>query len=202
MVLQWFDMKLYPDSWITWTRNSTYIFVEVDICFTFKPHGFLEHKTPNCKIGWARFNLPLAINTNIFFQFQATSKYQRWTSTKTIRHLMHAYIFYNIGLSSKNCYSWTREIHMVRTMRIIVCTRRTINRSLGKPKNLLPFKVQSVIKEGRSRSVICHYSIYWSSRIIRLLSPLQQKFIPIDPWQDGPLRKYCMYNVDYLKAWT
>jgi len=37
---------------------------------------------------------------------------------------------------------------MVRTMKIIVYTRRTINGSLGKPKNLSPLKVQNMIKEG------------------------------------------------------
>jgi hypothetical protein len=32
-----------------------------------------------------------------------------------------------------------REIHMVMMMRIIFCTRRIVNGSLGRPKNLLPF---------------------------------------------------------------
>jgi hypothetical protein len=44
---------------------------------------------------------------------------------------------------------------MVKTTRIIVYTRKTISGSFGKPKNLLPLKVQSVIKEGRSGHVIC-----------------------------------------------
>jgi hypothetical protein len=41
-----------------------------------------------------------------------------------------------------------REICMVRMMRIIVYTRRTIGGSLGRPKNLFPFEVWSIIKKG------------------------------------------------------
>jgi hypothetical protein len=49
-----------------------------------------------------------------------------------------------------------REIYIVRMMIIIVCTKRTMNGSLGRPKNLLPLEVWSRIRKGRSRSVICH----------------------------------------------
>jgi hypothetical protein len=35
-----------------------------------------------------------------------------------------------------------KEIHMVKMMKIIVCTKRTISGSLGKPKNLLPLEVE------------------------------------------------------------
>ncbi len=52
------------------------------------------------------------------------------------------YIVHNIGFSNKNGYSWTKKIHMVRTMGIIVSIKRTINKSLGRPKNLFPLKVQ------------------------------------------------------------
>ncbi len=48
------------------------------------------------------------------------------------------------------------KIHIVKTMKIIVYIRRTINVSLSRPKNLLPFKVWNVIWEGRFRCVICH----------------------------------------------
>jgi hypothetical protein len=53
-----------------------------------------------------------------------------------------------------NYYSWLKEIHKVRTMRIIFYTKRVINGTLGRPKNLLPFKVHNIIKEGRSKHVI------------------------------------------------
>jgi hypothetical protein len=69
---------------------------------------------------------------------------------------MHAYIPNNIGLNSRNYYSWMREIHMVKTMKIIVCIRRIISGSLGKPRNLLSLEVQNVIREGKSKHVICH----------------------------------------------
>jgi hypothetical protein len=49
-----------------------------------------------------------------------------------------------------------REIHMVKTMKIIVCIRRIISGSLGKPRNLLSLEVQNVIREGKSKHVICH----------------------------------------------
>jgi hypothetical protein len=49
-----------------------------------------------------------------------------------------------------------REIHMVKTMKIIVCIRRIISGSLGKPRNLLPLEVQNAIREGKSKHVICH----------------------------------------------
>jgi hypothetical protein len=51
-----------------------------------------------------------------------------------------------------------REIHMVRTMKIIICIERTIGMLLGRPKNLFPLKVWSAIKEGRSKHEICHNS--------------------------------------------
>jgi len=35
-----------------------------------------------------------------------------------------------------------KEIHTVKTMGIIVSTRRTINMSLGKPKNLFSLEVR------------------------------------------------------------
>jgi hypothetical protein len=126
-------MKLYPEPWVTWSMNSTYIFIKVDLCFTFKPWRFLKHRTSNCKIRWATFNSPLAINTNIFLQLQATLRYQRWTNTITTRLLLHAYIFDNIGLSNKNYYLWMKKIHTIRMMRIIVCTKRTINGSKPLP---------------------------------------------------------------------
>jgi len=47
--------------------NSTYKFVNVDPCFAFEPSGFLECRTLNCRIGWALFNMPLAINTIYLF---------------------------------------------------------------------------------------------------------------------------------------
>jgi hypothetical protein len=45
---------------------------------------------------------------------------------------------------------------MVKMMRIVVYTKRTINGSLGRPKNLLHLKVQNAIKEGKSKHAICH----------------------------------------------
>jgi hypothetical protein len=39
-------------------------------------------------------------------------------------------------------------------MRIIVCTKRIINRLFGRPKNLLPLKVWSMIRKGRFDHVI------------------------------------------------
>ncbi len=156
MMLKWAAMILYLETWVTWSSSSTYIFVKVDLCFAFKPHGFLECKTSNYRVGWVAFNPPLAINTNIFLQFHATLRYQRWIITRTTRWLLHAYIPNNIRLNNKNCYLWTREIHTVRRMKIIVCTRRIINESFGRPKNLLPLKVRSVIRKGRCRCAIYH----------------------------------------------
>jgi hypothetical protein len=49
-----------------------------------------------------------------------------------------------------------KEIHTVKTMRIIVYIRRTINESLGRSKNLLPLEVWNMIKERGSKCVICH----------------------------------------------
>jgi hypothetical protein len=49
-----------------------------------------------------------------------------------------------------------RKIHTVKMMIIIVYNKRTMNWLLGKPKNLLPLKVQSVIREGRSRHIVYH----------------------------------------------
>jgi hypothetical protein len=45
---------------------------------------------------------------------------------------------------------------MVKTIRIIVYTKRIISRSFGRPKNLLPLKVQIVIREGKFEHVIYH----------------------------------------------
>jgi hypothetical protein len=42
---------------------------------------------------------------------------------------------------SNNCYSSMRKFHMVKTMIIILYTKRIINESLGKPKNLFPLKM-------------------------------------------------------------
>jgi len=77
---------------------------------------------------------------------------------RSVPQLLHAYIPNNIGLNNMNYYSWTRKIHMVKTMIIIVSTKRTINKSLNKPKNFLPFEVRNAIEEGRSKCVICHNS--------------------------------------------
>ncbi len=65
MVLKWFDMKLYPEPWVTWRKSSIYIFVKVDFCFAFKPHGFLKCRILNYKIWWAMFN-PYWPPTQIF----------------------------------------------------------------------------------------------------------------------------------------
>jgi hypothetical protein len=46
-----------------------------------------------------------------------------------------------------NYYSRTRKIHTIKTMKIIVYTKRTINGSLDRSKNLLPLEVQNVIRE-------------------------------------------------------
>jgi hypothetical protein len=43
-----------------------------------------------------------------------------------------------------------KKIHMVTTMRIIICTKRIVSKSLGIPKNLLPFEVWSTIRKGIS----------------------------------------------------
>ncbi len=82
MVLEWLDVILYLETWITLNKSSIYKFIKVDICFVFELNGFLECRTLNYKIGWAMFNMPLAINTNIFLQFQSTSRYQRWQFTR------------------------------------------------------------------------------------------------------------------------
>jgi hypothetical protein len=37
--------------------------------------------------------------------------------------------------------SWMKEIYIIRTMIIILCTKRTINELLGRPKNLFPLEV-------------------------------------------------------------
>jgi hypothetical protein len=52
------------------------------------------------------------------------------------------YIVHNIGLNNKNYYSWMREIHIVKTMGIIINTKKTIDKSLGKPQNLFSFEVR------------------------------------------------------------
>ncbi len=67
VVFEWFVVIFNLETWVTWNRNSAYIFVKVDPCFAFKPNGFLECWTLNCKILWASFNMPLAINTNFSF---------------------------------------------------------------------------------------------------------------------------------------
>ncbi len=67
---------------------------------------------------------------------------------------------------------------MIKTMKIIVCTKRIVRKLLSKSKNLFPLKVQSAIREGRSRHVICQNS-YQFNRIIGLLGPPQQIIIPI-----------------------
>jgi hypothetical protein len=51
------------------------------------------------------------------------------------------YIIHNIGFNNKNSYSWAREIHIVKTMGIIVNARKTISRSFGRPKNLFSLEV-------------------------------------------------------------
>ncbi len=66
MVFKWCNSILYPKTWVTGNKNSTYIFVKIGFYFAFEPHDFLECRTLNCKIGWATFNMPLAINTNNF----------------------------------------------------------------------------------------------------------------------------------------
>ncbi len=92
--------------------------------------------------------------------------------------LSHEYIFHNIWFSSRIGYSWTREIHTIGTMGIIISTRRTINMSFGKPKNLFFFEVQKVICERWPRHVIFHnYRKF--SKITQPLGPPQQQFIPI-----------------------
>jgi hypothetical protein len=136
-------MKFYPKPWVTWNNSSIYKFAKIDVCFTFKPWGFLEHKALNNKIGWVIFNLPLAINTNIFLQLQAISRYQRWTSTRTTRWLLQDYIPNNIRLNNRNYYLWTKKIHMVKTMKIILYTKRAVNGLPGRPKNLLPSRCKT-----------------------------------------------------------
>jgi hypothetical protein len=42
--------------------------------------------------------------------------------------------------SNKNAYSWTKGIHTVMEMRIIVSTRRTISKPFGRPKTSSPSK--------------------------------------------------------------
>jgi hypothetical protein len=85
-------------------------------------------------------------------------RYQRWINIGTTRLLLHASIPNNIGFSSSNFYSWMKKIHTIRMMKIILYTKRTISRSLGRPKNLLPFEVQNMIRKGKSKHVICHNS--------------------------------------------
>jgi len=49
-------------------------------------------------------------------------------------------IFNNIGLNIKNCYLWTKEIHTIKMMKIIVYTKRIID---APPNSLLdPKRVQ------------------------------------------------------------
>ncbi len=114
--------------------------------------------------------MPLAINTNIFLQLQATSKYQRQQIIKTRGRLLQAYIFYIIRHNSRNGYSWTREIHTIRMMGINVYANSTISRLLGRPKNLFSFKVRQAICGGRLKRVICDIC-HKSNRIIQPTSP-------------------------------
>jgi hypothetical protein len=51
------------------------------------------------------------------------------------------YIVHNIGFNNRNNYSWKKEIHMVKTMGIIINVKRIISRSLGRPKNLSSLEV-------------------------------------------------------------
>jgi hypothetical protein len=60
---------------------------------------------------------------------------------------VHAYIFHNIGFSSRNSNFWMKEIHMVKTMGIIIYAMRKISKSFGKPKNLFFLKVWKAICE-------------------------------------------------------
>jgi hypothetical protein len=121
--------------------------------------------------------MPLAINTNNFLHFQSTSKKQRLQITKTRRWLLHAYILDNIGFNSGKSYMRMKEIPMVKMMGIIVYPRRTINGSLGKPKNLFTLEVWKAIYEGWPKCVICH--IHHKSNTITKPSGLpQQQFIP------------------------
>ncbi len=101
--------------------------------------------------------MPQAININIFLQLQAATKYQRQQLTKIRRQLLNVYIIHNIGFNNKNNYLWMKKIHIVRMMGIILNAKRTINRSLGRPKNLFSFKVRQAICEGRSECVICQF---------------------------------------------
>ncbi len=54
MVLDWSAMIFNLETWVTWSRSSTYWFVNIDPCFAFERHGFLECKTLNCRFAWAR----------------------------------------------------------------------------------------------------------------------------------------------------
>jgi len=71
-----------------------------------------------------------------------------------------------------------KKIHTIKMMGIIVYTRRTISRSIGRRKTLLSLEVWKAICERWPRHVICH-GCCKSSKITRPLGPPQQKFIPI-----------------------
>jgi hypothetical protein len=91
---------------------------------------------------------------------------------------LHVYIVHNIKFNIWNGYSWTRKIHKIKTMGIIVIGKKTISRLLGRPKNLFTLKVWYAICEGWFRRVICHCCDK-SSKIIQPPAPPQQQFIPI-----------------------
>ncbi len=57
--------------------------------------------------------------------------------------MLHAYIFVNIRFSNKNDYLLTKEMHIVRTMEIIVYTKRTLSGSLVDPKTSSPSKYEA-----------------------------------------------------------
>jgi hypothetical protein len=71
-----------------------------------------------------------------------------------------------------------REIHTIKIMKIIVYTKRTINELLGKPKNLLPLEVQSVIREGRSKRKFATIAISLT-KSLNYWALLNKKIIPI-----------------------
>ncbi len=46
-----------------------------------------------------------------------------------------------LGFINMNNYSWTKKIHMIKMMGIIVYIKRTINKLFDKPKNLFAFEI-------------------------------------------------------------
>jgi hypothetical protein len=60
---------------------------------------------------------------------------------------LHAYIFKNIGLKSRNYYSWMREIHVVKAVRKLSTLARQLAGHLADPTTSFPSRCGTQLKK-------------------------------------------------------